>query len=249
MLIGIYTSQRCGSNLCESLLHKYGVKPFGEQYCFKEEGGLIRSKHKKTDQPVTHLTNLMSDSPDGYYSVRVMTSHFKHYSEADAHEKMLSVGNMCDNIIILKREFFYKYTSQKIADITGQWVSFGSKGSGVMGIGDRFSKLFKRKKQEWVKPVFEPKEYSRWEKTYDERFDVMNKMFPNAHNITYRGIIESDMDINYIIPHDWNIRLNIRDDIDLPVKQIENNDSKLSPWTLYSNPDDAKRLYDKNHVT
>lgn len=243
MLIGIYTSQRCGSNLCESLLHKYGVKPFGEQYCFKEEGGLIRGKHKKTDQPVTHLTNLMSCSPDGNYSVRVMTSHFKHYNVADAHEKMLSVGNMCDNIIILKREFFYKYTSQKIADITGHWVSFGSKGSGVMGIGDKFSKLFRRKKQEWIKPVFEPEKYNRWEKTYDERFDAMNRMFPNAHNITYRGIIDSDMDIKYILPEQWNVETALDTTVQLPTKQVSNNKTGSDPWKLYQNSEVAKEYF------
>ena len=243
MLIGIYTSQRCGSNLCESLLYRHGIKPFGEQYCFKEGGGLIRGKHKKTDQPVTHLTNLMSTAPNSNYSVRVMTSRFKHYTEAESHEKMLSIGNTCDNIIILKREFFYKYTSQKIADITGHWVSFGNKGSGVMGIGDKFSKLFKRKKQEWTKPVFDPEQYTRWEKTYDRRFDVMNNMFPDAHNITYRGILESNMNIKYLVPEHWNVETALDTTVQLPTKQVSNNKTGSDPWKLYQNPDIAKEYF------
>ena len=245
MLIGIYTSQRCGSNLCESLLHRHGVKPFGEQFCFKEGGGLITGKHRKTNYPVTHLSRLLNSSGSGDYSVRVMTSHFKHYSEAEAYEKMLSVGNMCDHIIILQREFFYKYTSQKVADITGQWVSYGDDKSGVTGLRGKFSSLFKRDKISDSKPVFDEKQYVRWEKTYQDRFETMNHMFPDAHNVTYRGLLESNMNINYLLPTNWNIETRIDSSVEMPIKQITSNKTGSEPWRLYENADLAQKYFNK----
>lgn len=251
MLIGIYTSQRCGSNLCESLLHRYNVKPFGEQFCF-DENGLITDKHPKTEHPVTHMHKLISECAPGNYSVRIMTSHFKHYDEDTSIEKMLSVGQMCDHIIILKREFFFKYTSQKIADITGQWVSFGEGKSGFMGLGEKFSKLYKKPKQSKRKPVFDPNTYTKWKKGYENRFIKFNQMFPEAHNITYRGMLNSNLDVHYIIPASWGVDLVLDESVSLPVKQVKENKTGSEPWDLYENSDVAKQYYmmdDNDNIT
>ena len=242
MLLGIYTSQRCGSNLCEGLLHRHGIRPFGEQFCF-DQGGLIKGKHVKTKYPVTHLQNLINSCAPGNYSVRIMTSHFKHYDKEVAFEKMLSIGQCCDHIIILKRQFFFKYTSQQIASITGQWVSFGKGKGGVMGLGKKFSRLYKKPSKTKQKPYFDAKAYTRWKAGDDRRFEMFSEMFPAANYITYKGMLESDLDINYIIPDEWNVNLELNDSVELPIKQVKENKTGSEPWLLYENPEVAKEYY------
>ena len=68
-------------------------------------------------------------------------------------------------------------------------------------------------------------------------------MFPGAHNITYRGILDSEFDIDYIVPKSWSIELELDDNIPLPVKQVKDNKTGAEPWHLYANPDVAKEYY------
>ena len=112
-----------------------------------------------------------------------------------------------------------------------------------MGIVNTFSKLYKKEKAEKRKPTFNPKTYTKWKKVYEHRFEQFNQMFPHAHNITYKGILDSDFDIEYIIPVNWGVELELDDNIPLPVKQVKENKSGSKPWQLYENPDIAKEYY------
>ena len=225
MLVGIFTSQRCGSNLCERVMYKNGIRSFGEQFQFEESGKPIPhgAKHHKNMYPATHLHyHMKKQLPEFDYSVRVMYTQFDYYEPEDIYEKLISIGGLCDHIIILEREYYYKYTSLKIAEMSDNWVSF------------------EQSTMDKPKPVFEPDKYVKWKRRHNHMFDMYRELFPAANDITYHGMVSSGLDIDYIIPIEWNIQLNPISDIEIPVKQVIDNNKDGKPWELFENPEVAR---------
>lgn len=219
-LITILADQRCGSNLCEKIMHKHGIQSKGEIFIFKEEGGLRDKICKEKDNPIDFLKKIKRNHVKTDFSIRVMHCHFSKYPKEEIYKKIKSICLESDYIIVLERkDKLAQYASFLTASITNKWISFASKNI-----------------QE--KPIFNKQSYEKYVKQKNNTYKIYKSClegFDNVHYITYEELVENISNINYIIPKEWKIKKYNNKSIKLPIKQSKNK--KI--WNRFENSKDV----------
>ncbi len=239
-LITILTGQRTGSNLCQEIIRSSGANVLGEFFAFKEGGGFRDKKCKEKDDPIKHLKERIKKDNKDLNVLRVMDGHFNPYGRNEKFKKVLSIVEYSDYVIILNRNSLLdQYASFLFANQNDVWIKYQESSLLSKVVSHGFKKVEK-------KPTFNSGSFERYKNNIQKSQYLYKTAVRGARNlniINYEGILNNNLNIDYIIPEEWKLGLKVNKDYKIPLKISKN----IPIWEKFTNPEDVKNYISWNY--